>query len=392
MPFVGGPVGPMTWIRRPVVEIVPGGPASGSAPAPACTARVADNAHSIETRRAMSQVPELPEVPEAPEAAPAPDAPEAADTSVTAPAPEGRIVSEPHAGADADAAPADAVTDADTHADTNADASPPSPQRNDMAPAEVGARLAELFPALFTPGQARPIKLRIQHDIQTRAPQVFTKKALAIFFHRHTTSTAYLRALAAATERFDLDGAVAGELAAEHRDAAAAELARRKELHDARRAAERQARRQAERESGRPPRPAPAGRGEAPAPAPEGRHDGPARARPPRSAPRTEPPGRPPRPAPRSDRPGRPPRRDGPRPLTTAPPAVRPPVDAEPPVPQDPAQRERAVLLRAWEGSTLTKANFLALKRLPEAEFDAQIALAQAERAQRSGPRAKPLR
>ena len=66
--------------------------------------------------------------------------------------------------------------------------------------------------------------------------------------------------------------------------------------------------------------------------------------------------------------------------------------DAEPPVPQDPAQRERAVLLRAWEGSTLTKANFLALKRLPEAEFDAQIALAQAERAQRSGPRAKPLR
>jgi hypothetical protein len=42
-------------------------------------------------------------------------------------------------------------------------------------------------------------------------------------------------------------------------------------------------------------------------------------------------------------------------------------------------------LLRAWEGSALSKANFCTLKRLSEAEFDALIAQAQQER-QRRGP------
>lgn len=53
-------------------------------------------------------------------------------------------------------------------------------------------------------------------------------------------------------------------------------------------------------------------------------------------------------------------------------------------VPLDPARRERALLLRAFEGSTLTKANFCALKRLTVADLDAQLDLARAERAERS--------
>jgi hypothetical protein len=54
-------------------------------------------------------------------------------------------------------------------------------------------------------------------------------------------------------------------------------------------------------------------------------------------------------------------------------------------MPEDPARRERAQLLRAWESSALSKANFCALKRLAEADFDAQIELARRER---SAPRA----
>lgn len=49
-------------------------------------------------------------------------------------------------------------------------------------------------------------------------------------------------------------------------------------------------------------------------------------------------------------------------------------------LPTDPAQRERALLLRAFESSTLSKANFCALKRITEAELDAALAQARAER------------
>jgi hypothetical protein len=54
------------------------------------------------------------------------------------------------------------------------------------------------------------------------------------------------------------------------------------------------------------------------------------------------------------------------------------------PLPDDPARRERALLLRAWEGSPLTPANFCALKGLKVAEFEAQIELARRERAERT--------
>ena len=92
------------------------------------------------------------------------------------------------------------------------------------------------FPALFS-GAPKPLKLRIQADIQERVPGVFTKAALSAFLRRHTGRTGYLIALTRAAHRFDLDGAPAGEISAEHRQAALDELARRRALQATREAA-----------------------------------------------------------------------------------------------------------------------------------------------------------
>ena len=306
----------------------------------------------------------------------------------------------------------------------------------ELGPAAVAKALAEHFPLLFAAPRALPLKLRIQADIQTRAPGVFTKKALSIFLHRHTTSTAYLRALVNIPTRHDLDGQPAGEVAEEHRVAATAEVERRRGIVDARRLAERDAQRQAYREAAR------AARGAAPdaavagtASAAEGAAAGPGDnppalsqpVRPPRP-PRADRPDRPDRPPrgdrpphagqpprgdrpPRPGRPGRPPRTEGapaanhegaPHP-TTEPHALRVPREArEPREPREPrearapqgpqhsaaeldARRERAALLRAYESSTLTRANFCVLKRMPEAELETRLVQARQEREER-GP------
>lgn len=110
-------------------------------------------------------------------------------------------------------------------------------------PAATAARLAELFPALFK-GQPKPLKLRIQVDIQERAPGQFSKQALSAFFRRYTGATSYLIAVSKATQRFDLDGQPAGELTDEHRKVAADELARRRANANAKREAEQAERRQ----------------------------------------------------------------------------------------------------------------------------------------------------
>lgn len=112
-----------------------------------------------------------------------------------------------------------------------------------MTPAACADRLKALFPALFG-GAAKPLKLRIQVDIQQRAPGVFSKQVLSAFFRRHTGSTSYLIAVSKAPNRIDLDGQPAGEVSAEHRQAALDELARRRASHDARREQEEQGRRQ----------------------------------------------------------------------------------------------------------------------------------------------------
>lgn len=194
-------------------------------------------------------------------------------------------------------APADIPVPADD-AQASAEAAPPPVPAPDnaspaspatLSPAETAERLKSLFPALFA-GPAKPIKLRIQADIQERAPGQFTKAALSAFLRRYTGSTSYLIVLTRAPQRLDLDGQPAGEISAEHRQAAVDELARRRSVHDARRQAE-EASRQAE-EAGR---------------------------------------------------------------------------------------RERALLLRTFESTTLTKDNFCALKGLAPEALDAQLAQAREE-------------
>jgi hypothetical protein len=106
---------------------------------------------------------------------------------------------------------------------------------------DCGPRLRELYPALFS-NPPKPIKLRIQGDIQARSPGVFTKPQLSAFLRRYTGSFAYLNALVKAGRRFDLDGNPGDEVSEEHRQAAVDELARRRANHEARVDLERQQR------------------------------------------------------------------------------------------------------------------------------------------------------
>ena len=115
---------------------------------------------------------------------------------------------------------------------------PPAP----ASLADCAQQLRQRFPALFV-GAPKPLKLRIQVDIQERAPGVFTKQVLSAFFRRYTGSTAYLIAVSKATQRFDLDGQPSGELSAEHRQVALDELARRRASQQSRLELEEQQRR-----------------------------------------------------------------------------------------------------------------------------------------------------
>ena len=118
----------------------------------------------------------------------------------------------------------------------------PSSAETRPAQGDAGPLLKKRFPALFG-GAPKPLKLRIQIDIQERAPGVFTKQALSAFFRRYTGSTSYLQAVAQGKQRLDLDGQPAGEISDEHRRGAIDELARRRALHDERRELEAQQRR-----------------------------------------------------------------------------------------------------------------------------------------------------
>ena len=104
-----------------------------------------------------------------------------------------------------------------------------TPRVPDLSPAACADLLKQHFPALFT-GPPKPLKLRIQQDIQQRTPGVFSKGSLGAFFRRYTGSTGYLIALGKASQRFDLDGQPAGDLSDEHRGLAREELVRRRQL------------------------------------------------------------------------------------------------------------------------------------------------------------------
>jgi ProP effector len=162
---------------------------------------------------------------------------------------EGSVDMEAYAETDADAdadalprqAPPSTATPAAVGADSGAEGvTPPAPRA--MDPAACAAKLKALFPALFT-GSPKPLKLRIQIDIQQRAPSVFPKTTLSAFFRRYTGSTGYLLAVAKGKNRFDLDGQPAGELSEEHRLLAQTELTRRRTNTESRVALEDQQRR-----------------------------------------------------------------------------------------------------------------------------------------------------
>ena len=234
--------------------------------------------------------------------------------------------------------------------------------RPEPSVADTARLLAEHFPALFGAGVIKPIKLRIHADIHQRAPGVFTKKALSIFLQRHTTGTAYLRALVAeGATRTDLDGQPVGEIAAEHRDAAAVELERRRAIVEAKKHAAREAAR-ASRHDARPPRP--------PRPPHPGGQRGPGRPGDAGSGASR-----------RSHKPL--PERKLARAQEQEParaPALQPTpgqaAEAE-------ARQQRALLLRSFEQSPLSKANFGALKGLSEEALDALLTLARQERGSR---------
>lgn len=130
----------------------------------------------------------------------------------------------------------------DAQAAEPASAPAAAPAARQPNPADCAVQLKQRFPALFT-GAPKPLKLRIQVDIQERAPGVFTKQALSAFFRRYTGSTAYLIAVSRAKQRFDLDGQPNGELTNEHRQVALDELARRRANNESRAALEEQQRR-----------------------------------------------------------------------------------------------------------------------------------------------------
>lgn len=169
------------------------------------------------------------------------DAAAGADAGAEAPAGE--------TSAWADTVAADEAPAEEAAADGQASTGTPGPKHNREAnrsgnqnggrvdvPA-VAAALKELFPALFS-GPARPVKLRIQADIQERAPGKFSKQQLSAFLRRYTGGTGYLIGLTKAKQRFDLDGQPAGEISDEHRQAAQEELTRRRGITETRRADE----------------------------------------------------------------------------------------------------------------------------------------------------------
>lgn len=109
-------------------------------------------------------------------------------------------------------------------------------QQGNTAAAPPTPSLRSAFPALFA-GRPKPLKLRIQLDIQQRAPGMFTRQQLTQLLRRHTGHHAYLSALGSeGSRRFDLDGNDAGPVSEEHRKAAIDELARRRTAHRERQA------------------------------------------------------------------------------------------------------------------------------------------------------------
>ena len=88
------------------------------------------------------------------------------------------------------------------------------------------AILQQLQAASPTFRDFKPLALRIDKSILERFPDI-DRKSLRSALRSHTASTKYLKAMERATERFDLDGKVAGEVTEEQRTHASTTLKER---------------------------------------------------------------------------------------------------------------------------------------------------------------------
>lgn len=98
--------------------------------------------------------------------------------------------------------------------------------------------LQEKFPAFR---DYMPLSIGIDKQLLARLPEL-DRKALRVALGLHTNSSRYLRAMAKATSRFDLDGNAAGEVTEAHRTHASEVLRERFKKE----AEQRKARREAE--------------------------------------------------------------------------------------------------------------------------------------------------
>ncbi|KAI5914899.1 ProQ/FINO family protein [Thauera sp. 2A1] len=98
-----------------------------------------------------------------------------------------------------------------------------APQQKRIEPRAILQRLEASSPTFR---DCKPLALRIDKVIAERFPE-FDRKSLRNALHMHTASTRYLKSMERASERFDLDGNVAGEVTEEQRTHAAATLKER---------------------------------------------------------------------------------------------------------------------------------------------------------------------
>src|SRR5690606_31162337 len=92
-----------------------------------------------------------------------------------------------------------------------------------IEPREVLRRLQEVSPTFR---DCKPLALGIDKAIHARFPE-FDRKTVRTAMRMHVSSTRYLKAVEKASERFDLDGKVDGEITEEHRSHASQTLKER---------------------------------------------------------------------------------------------------------------------------------------------------------------------
>jgi ProP effector len=117
-----------------------------------------------------------------------------------------------------------------------------------QAPARRNATLDKLAETYAVFRDCKPLALGIHKVLLERQPEL-GKDAIRKALHSHTASTRYLKSLATADQRFDLDGQPTGEVTEEQRKQALVEVKERiKKANEKRKAEEATKERQAKLE------------------------------------------------------------------------------------------------------------------------------------------------